>query len=223
MKKQLPKRPFTGDSPQLTPAWLRLEQVIETAEMSVNAFARYIGLPRGENLYQIKRGHNSISRILARRIHDKFPQYPMVWLLYGDADTSPLTLDDEPVVRIPLYRDPSAPTFARYGRADGQLLLSAAEAGNAQIAVAAGSALFGPALRELLVLLCEPEEGIEDGKVYFVVTSHFRLFRTVYRDPNNPGGLRLKALFPTQMDDLVIPAEEVHALWRVCGAVGKLE
>ena len=29
--------------------------------MTVNYFALYIGLPRGENLYQIKKGNNGIS------------------------------------------------------------------------------------------------------------------------------------------------------------------
>lgn len=36
--------------------------------MTVNYFARYIGLTRGENLYRIKRGDNGISRDLADRI-----------------------------------------------------------------------------------------------------------------------------------------------------------
>ncbi len=38
--------------------WERMEAVIRWANMSTNYFARYIGLARGENLYQIKRGNN---------------------------------------------------------------------------------------------------------------------------------------------------------------------
>lgn len=48
--------------------WSRLESVIKWANMTVNYFARYIGLTRGENLYRIKRGDNGISRDLADRI-----------------------------------------------------------------------------------------------------------------------------------------------------------
>lgn len=52
--------------------------------MSTNYFARYIGLPRGENLYQIKRGNNGISRDVANRIVEKFPQISKLWILTGE-------------------------------------------------------------------------------------------------------------------------------------------
>ncbi|WP_278734440.1 hypothetical protein [Alistipes communis] len=51
--------------------------------MTTNYFARYIGLSRGENLYQIKRGHNGISRKLGERIVQHFPQIDLLWLLTG--------------------------------------------------------------------------------------------------------------------------------------------
>ena len=52
--------------------WQRIEAVIKWANMSTNYFARYIGLARGENLYQIKRGNNGISLNVADRIVSKF-------------------------------------------------------------------------------------------------------------------------------------------------------
>lgn len=36
--------------------WQRIDSVIRWANMTINYFALYIGLPRGENLYQIKKG-----------------------------------------------------------------------------------------------------------------------------------------------------------------------
>ncbi|MFQ7502603.1 MAG: hypothetical protein ACLRMJ_04690 [Alistipes finegoldii] len=54
--------------------------------MSTNYFARHIGLARGENLYQIKRGNNGISLDVADRIVSKFPQVDKLWLLTGRAD-----------------------------------------------------------------------------------------------------------------------------------------
>lgn len=42
--------------------WQRIEAVIKWANMSTNYFARYIGLARGENLYQIKRGNKTAYR-----------------------------------------------------------------------------------------------------------------------------------------------------------------
>ena len=51
--------------------WQRIEKVLKYADMSTNYFAKYIGLLRGENLYQIKRGNNKISLDVARKIHEK--------------------------------------------------------------------------------------------------------------------------------------------------------
>ena len=53
--------------------WQRIEAVIKWANMSTNYFALYIGLARGENLYQIKRGNNGISLDVADRIVSKIP------------------------------------------------------------------------------------------------------------------------------------------------------
>ena len=52
--------------------------------MTTNYFARYIGLPYGENLYQIKRGNNGISRDVAERIVRKFPEISKAWILTGE-------------------------------------------------------------------------------------------------------------------------------------------
>ena len=54
-------------------AWHRLERVIKWTGLSVNSFALNIGLKRSENLYQIKRGNNGISRDLAELIAAKYP------------------------------------------------------------------------------------------------------------------------------------------------------
>ena len=64
--------------------WQRIEAVIKWANMSTNYFARHIGLARGENLYQIKRGNNGISLDVADRIVAKFPQVDKLWLLTGE-------------------------------------------------------------------------------------------------------------------------------------------
>ena len=64
--------------------WERLSAVIEQAGMSTNYFARYIGLPVAENLYRIKRGQNGISRDVAERVVEKFPQISKGWLMTGE-------------------------------------------------------------------------------------------------------------------------------------------
>lgn len=64
--------------------WQRIDSVIRWANMTINYFALYIGLPRGENLYQIKKGNNGISRNLADKIVTKFPEVSLAWLLTGE-------------------------------------------------------------------------------------------------------------------------------------------
>ena len=64
--------------------WQRIECIVRWTNMTVNYFAHHIGLPRGENLYQIKKGNNGISRNLADKIVAKFPEISLPWLLTGE-------------------------------------------------------------------------------------------------------------------------------------------
>lgn len=66
--------------------WERLHAVIRQAGMTTNCFARHIGLPVAENLYRIKRGQNGISRDVADRIVEKFPNISKGWLLTGEGE-----------------------------------------------------------------------------------------------------------------------------------------
>lgn len=66
--------------------WQRLEQVIKWTGLSTNAFAAGIGLKRSENLYQIKRGNNRISKNLAELITHKYPSVNRAWLLTGEGE-----------------------------------------------------------------------------------------------------------------------------------------
>ena len=61
--------------------------------MTANAFARHIRLPRGENLYQIKKGNNGISLDVATRICQHYPKIDKLWLLTGDGQ---MLRDDAP-------------------------------------------------------------------------------------------------------------------------------
>ena len=64
--------------------WQRLEAVIAYSRMTTHKFAKHIGLPCGENLYRIKRGQNGISRDVASRIAQKYPEISIGWLLCGE-------------------------------------------------------------------------------------------------------------------------------------------
>lgn len=81
--------------------WIRLAAVIEQAGMSTNYFARHIGLPVAENLYRIKRGQNAISRDVADRIVEKFPNISKGWLMTGEGCM--YASDPKQAAQVPYY------------------------------------------------------------------------------------------------------------------------
>ena len=68
--------------------------------MTTNAFARHIGLPRAENLYQIKRGNNGISNRLAARIAGVYNEISLSWLLTG---RGAMFVDEEEMTAVVPY------------------------------------------------------------------------------------------------------------------------
>lgn len=163
-------------------SWRRLERVIESSGLTINSFARYVGLPRGENLYQIKRGNYGVSLGVAKKIHAKFPQYPISWLMHGEAESAATPEGDAFVVRIPVYRDSSVAEFPPKEVPERYLLLSAEEARGAQIALCTDDQ-FGTVLQHWLVLLREPDGEVINGRVLFRYDGVFLsvLFRLSYR------------------------------------------
>lgn len=163
-------------------SWRRLERVIESSGLTINSFARYVGLPRGENLYQIKRGNYGVSLGVAKKIHAKFPQYPISWLMHGEAESAATPEGDAFVVRIPVYRDSSVAEFPPKEVPERYLLLSAEEARGAQIALCTDDQ-FGTVLQHWLVLLREPDGEVINGRVYLSYDGVFLsvLFRLSYR------------------------------------------
>ena len=83
--------------------WWRLETVIKYTGMSINKFAKEIGLPVAENLYRIKRGQNGISRNMVNLITDRFPEINRCWLICGEA---PMVLKSDPAQNAELPRTP---------------------------------------------------------------------------------------------------------------------
>ena len=199
-------------------SWRRLERVIESSGLTINSFARYVGLPRGENLYQIKRGNYGVSLGVAKKIHAKFPQYPISWLMHGEAESAATPEGDAFVVRIPVYRDSSVAEFPPKEVPERYLLLSAEEARGAQIALCTDDQ-FGTVLQHWLVFFAGAGRRSYKRESLFRYDGVFLsvLFRLSYR--GDPARLRLKSLFATADDDLEVRCEEICVMWPVCGAI----
>lgn len=206
-------------------AWERLEKVIRTTGHTVNSFAKHIGLLRSENLYQIKRGNNEISRDLARRIHELYPIFSTAWLMCGDEEILPPgissvplaeSIQESPVVRIPIYHTTNA--LPPKGEPNNYLIISAAAANGATCALSYADDILNPFMRDALVLLRPHKGEVLFGNIYLVETDNWLRFRILEAD-KNPDNLRLVTILPTRFGELSIRRDKIRSIWLVCGAI----
>ncbi len=201
--------------------WMRLEEVIRATGHNANSFARHIGLARGENLYQIKRGNNRISLDVAQRIHAKFPQYSVGWLMCGEGEPSRLVPDESRIVRIPLYRRYTTVDFPMEQEPDDYLILSVWAANEAEVAVVYSDDIVNPYLRGAYLLLKKQKEDepILFGNIYLVNLGVMQLIRIVKKYALNPEVVSLATIQPSTLADIDVGLSAISGMWRVVGAV----
>ncbi len=202
-------------------SWERIESVIEWANMTTNYFARYIGLPRGENLYQIKKGNHGISRKIAVMVVEKFPQINILWLLTGSGSM--------------LAGTPSASTskpFYNVGVEESIRLLSDITPESQMllpldIDCDFGIIYKGRAMAEVIptntVLLLKKilPEMIIPGDECVIVTKKIVLLRIVKFEEVEGGEPRLRLISanPELFGDVVVDLAEVDEAYKVKGKV----
>lgn len=64
----------------------RIEKVICWAGLTTSSFATQIGLSSPQSLYQIKAGKHNLSRTIAERICDRYPEISFGWLFAGEGE-----------------------------------------------------------------------------------------------------------------------------------------
>lgn len=203
--------------------WERIEKVLKHAGMSTNYFAEYIGLPRGENLYQIKRGNNRISLDVAQKIHEKFPKFSIPWLMFGDLGI--VDMGDIDVVRIlPLHRDIWNMPLPPEKSSAEQFIISSAAANGAEFAVQLnGDPMTTPFyLRDAILLFRQKrleEVGTGSG-LYLIEQEETRLFKFLERKAYMDGILMVD-IVPDYQASEVVNDEEIISLWQVCATVKK--
>lgn len=207
--------------------WQRLEHIICWTGLSTNAFALGVGLKRSENLYQIKRGNNGISKELAELITSKYPTVNAAWLLtgYGDSfidtgstaaaiapqptlpvyslDGAQLTMSDHPITTAPLYYI-SVPAFAECDFA----VTTHGEAMSPDVPSGAVVALRAIQLERLI-----------PGEIYMVVTRDFAALRYVRFNPSDSSQLLLTPTNRTAYDEMTLPRKAVMRIYLVKGIV----
>lgn len=195
--------------------WERLEAVIRWSGMSINFFARHIGLPRGENLYQIRKGNNGISKDVARRVIEAFPEISELWLLTGSGQM--FTSPDLSGVQIPLYRVDAEQQITRHKELTPDEVLVIPLIDRCDVAmyylgdamrprIPSGSVLF---LRRVM-----PEEIIP-GRDYITVGEGGANLRTVRTAESNEHW-KLDPCDHDRFDAWNIPRSSVREAWLVC-------
>ncbi len=195
--------------------WERLEAVIHWADMSTNYFARHIGLPRGENLYQIRKGNNGISKDVARRVVERFPEINEMWLLTGSGEMFvPTELRG---TQIPLYR---VDVERSVGQAmqlspDEHLLLPII--GDCDMAMFYLSEAMRPRIPSGSVVFLKQIDpnDIIPGKDYVVISGNTALLRTI-RTTEESSEWRLEPCDKEHFDCWTVNRASITSAWLVC-------
>lgn len=200
--------------------WERIEKVLKHAGMSTNYFAKYIGLARGENLYQIKRGKNRISLDVAQKIHEKFPKFSIPWLMFGE----PELVENRGTIKIlPLYHDMWKMRLPPE-KSDQQFIISSAAANGAEFGVQLnGDPMATPFyLRDAILLLRQKklEEVATGSGLYLIEQKDKRLFKFLERKAYMDSILMVD-IAPDYQAPEVVDDEEIISLWQVCATVKK--
>ena len=198
--------------------WQRIERVVRWTGLSVNSFALSVGLSRGENLYQIKRGNNGISRELAGMIAAKYPQISRAWLLTGEGDM----FTDQIVRRtsIPFYDTDIEKYIASPAHFTSKSYISLPTVDDTEFGALYHGRAMGEAIPSGAMVLVKKTaiENLIPGGDYVVVSDGFTMLRRVRRQ----AGSRLLRLLPVDtdnFDEIRIDAAEVKELYLVRAVV----
>ncbi len=189
--------------------------------MTAGYFARYIGLKRAENLYQIKRGNNGISLKLAKMITEKFPQISLLWLLKGDGEMfvgTEMTSAAKPLYNIGVEE---SRCDVESMESDQDLLLPESidfDFGILYLGRAMGD--LTPANSVILLKKILPEMIIP-GDECVIVTKKIVLLRIakVKELDGDSEMLRLVAINSTIYGDIVVALDEIEAAYKVKGKI----
>lgn len=199
--------------------WQRLEQVIKWTGLSTNAFAAGIGLKRSENLYQIKRGNNSISKNLAELITRKYPSVNRAWLLTGEGD---MFAENEKREGIPYYKKDVLRLVCEMAGCDADDYIRMPGFGECDFAApVTGDAMAPevPAGATVVLEQVDPLAPVLSGEIYVAVTSAFALLRYVKPDPEIRDALRLTAPAGAGSEPVRVLREHLIRLYLVKGIV----
>ncbi len=198
--------------------WARLESVIKWTNMTANSFAKHIGLRHSENLYQIKRGNNGISRDLADRVVEKFPEIDKLWLLTGEGVM--FRPGDAESSIIPFFREDVESSITDIDRLHPSSEVLVPQLKGCDFAMSYNSTAMAPLTPAgaIVVLKLSTVDAIIPGCEYVVVCQKFVTLRIVRADVGEER-VRLMAANNAEFDDMIINRNEIEKVYKVVGKI----
>jgi hypothetical protein len=197
--------------------WHRIEKVVKWTGLSVNAFAREIGLNRSENLYQIKRGNNGISCELADIVCAKYPAISQGWLMTGEGS---MFIDGMRTSKesgaIPFYRMDVVRLIGQNMKAEPAYHISLPFVDNAKFAAIWFGRSMTPEIPPGAMVVCADCEPrlILPGEHYLIVSDRFTGIRAI-RKELYASQLRLAPCNSADFDQIMIDHAEIKRIYAV--------
>lgn len=207
---------------QMLDTWHRLEQVVKWTGLSVNSFALNIGLKRSENLYQIKKGNNGISRDLAELITAKYPSISKGWLLTGEGE---------------MFIDASAGTVTSGVPYYGMDAITAVQLSPSKLpkpnylinmtplndcdlaALTIGTAMQPEIPSGSIILLQEwPSTTVVPGETYLIIARYFKGIRII-RQTEDPTNYLLVPRNVEEFDPITLEKKTIEQLYLIRGVI----
>jgi phage repressor protein C with HTH and peptisase S24 domain len=208
--------------------WARLEQVINLSGLTINSFAQSIGLKRAENLYQIKKGKNSISKDLAELIVSKYCTISKAWLITGEGSmfTEKNKRDGESLNSsrgIPFYGSISAGEAGSSAIKFSKPLyyLEIPSLSNCDFAITNLGDSMSPDIPPGAIVTLKKLDisSILPGEIYLVVTNDYSTIKRIRTSHDNDLYLRLVPINVGTYDEAVVEKSMIRHLFLVKGVV----
>lgn len=199
--------------------WHRIEKVVKWTGLSVNAFARVIGLNRAENLYQIKRGNNGISRELAETIASRYPSISKGWLLSGEGEMF-VEQQSDTVNKIPYFNRDVTGLIISGLWVDKHSDIQLPTTSVCDFAANYIGESMKPDIPSGAIVLCKRVTTCEVvlGGVYLIVAKNFTGVRSL-RSSDDRDTFRAVPSNTAQFDTLTIEKSSIESLYQVVAVI----
>ncbi|MBR5852765.1 MAG: hypothetical protein IKY74_01020 [Alistipes sp.] len=201
-----------------------MEKVIEHLGLSIITFAKQLGMPRPESLYQIRKGNFGISPDLADRIVRLDPNIDRTWLLSGIGSM----LKSKPLesVTIPFYPQDMEEVMPFISDTITSTVVQVPYNVDCDYVVRTFSRPMSDPSTVANDLFLKRITNLDDmvqGNEYVMHIEPRVLWRKIRLLKEDDGKIRLVARNREDFPDIIVDRRDIKACWRVVARVAILE